>query len=46
LAIGLFDLAGGKPRPVEFALEESARDSEGYYRLVGVPLKAVAPSGR
>jgi hypothetical protein len=33
LAIGLFDAAAAGERPVEFALEESARDSGGYYRL-------------
>lgn len=33
LAIGLFDAAAAKERPVEFALQESARDAAGYYRV-------------
>jgi hypothetical protein len=33
LAIGLFDATAPKERPVEFALKESARDYQGYYRL-------------
>ena len=36
LAIGLFDLTGGKERPVEFALKASVRDPEGYYKLASV----------
>ena len=46
LAIGLFDVTGAKERPVEFALKESARDSEGYYRLANVTVSVAAPSGR
>jgi hypothetical protein len=38
LAIGLFDAAAGKARPVEFAIKESARDLEGYYRVGTVPV--------
>ena len=30
----------GKMRPVEFALKESVRDSEGYYRVATVPASA------
>jgi len=33
VAIGLFDAVAAKERPVEFALKESARDPEGYYRV-------------
>jgi hypothetical protein len=33
MAIGLFDATGPKERPVEFALKESARDSQRYYRV-------------
>ncbi len=33
LAIGLFDATAPQERPVEFALKESARDSQGYYRV-------------
>jgi hypothetical protein len=36
LAIGLFDAAAAKERPVEFALQESARDRGGYYRVGAV----------
>ncbi len=46
LAIALFDLTGGKERPVEFALKASARDPEGYYKLASVLVNAAAPSGR
>jgi hypothetical protein len=46
LAIGLFDLADGKERPVEFALKASARDPAGYYQLVSVPVTAVPPPDR
>jgi hypothetical protein len=42
LAIGLFDAAAAKERPVEFALKESARNSEGYYRVGTVPVSAEA----
>lgn len=38
LAVGLFAAAAGKARPVEFALKESARDLEGYYRVGTVPV--------
>jgi hypothetical protein len=40
LSLGLFDVRAGKARPVEFALKESARDSEGYYRVATVPVSA------
>jgi hypothetical protein len=40
LAIGLFDAAAPKERPVEFAFKESARDSEGYYHVGTVPVSA------
>jgi len=33
LSLGLFDVREDKTRPVEFELKESARDSEGYYRV-------------
>jgi hypothetical protein len=46
LAIALFDLTGGKERPVEFALKASVRDPEGYYKLASVPVNEAAPSGR
>jgi hypothetical protein len=46
LAIALFDLTGGKERPVEFALKASARDPEGYYKVGSVPVIAATPSGR
>lgn len=46
LAIGLFDAAAGKASPVEFALKESARDPEGYYRAGTVPVSAAAAIGR
>jgi hypothetical protein len=46
LAIGFFDLDTGKERPLEFALKASARDAEGYYRLVNVSVPSAAPSGR
>jgi hypothetical protein len=46
LAIALFDLTGGKERPVEFALKASVRDPEGYYKLASVPVDEAAPSGR
>ena len=46
LAIGLFDLTGTKERPVEFALNASERDSDGYYKLTSVSVNAAAPSGR
>jgi hypothetical protein len=42
LAIGLFDLTGGKERPVELALKASVRDSGGYYKLATVPVSAAA----
>jgi hypothetical protein len=42
LAIGLFDATAAKERPVEFALKESARDPEGYYRVGTVPVSAEA----
>lgn len=40
LAIGVFDAAASRPRPVELALRESARDSGGYYRVGTVRLSA------
>jgi hypothetical protein len=45
LAVGLFDAAAAKARPVEFALKESARDPEGYYRVGTVPVSADAAGG-
>ena len=42
LAIGLFDAAAGKERPVEFALKASARDPDGYYRVGTVSVSAEA----
>jgi hypothetical protein len=42
LAIGLFDLTGGKERPVEFALKASVRDPGGYYNLTRVTVNAAA----
>jgi len=42
LFLGLFDVREGKTRPVEFALNASARDSEGYYRVGKVPVSAEA----
>jgi hypothetical protein len=33
LSVGLFAVRNGRERPVEFALKESVRDTEGYYRL-------------
>ena len=33
LALGLFDTSGATARPVEFALQASIRDSDGYYRV-------------
>jgi len=46
LAIGLFDLTGGKERPVEFALTASIRDAEGYYRLTSALVTTARPSDR
>jgi hypothetical protein len=45
LSLGLFDVREGKTRPVEFALKESARDSEGYYHVGTVPVSAEAIGG-
>jgi hypothetical protein len=42
LSLGLFDVREGKTRPVEFALKESTRDSECYYRVGTVPVSAEA----
>ena len=41
-AIGLFDLTGGKERPVEFALKASVRDPKGYYNLTRVTVNSAA----
>lgn len=46
LAIGLFDVSGAKERVVEFALNEEARDSDGYYELVRVNVGAAVSAGR
>jgi hypothetical protein len=40
LAIGLFDRSGRQERPVEFGLKASARDSDGFYQLTKVPVRA------
>jgi hypothetical protein len=46
LAIALYDLTGAKERPVEFALDASLRDPEGFYKLASMLVNAVAPSSR
>jgi hypothetical protein len=46
VALGLFDVSSGKDRPVEFGLKSSARDSEGYYRVVAVSVSAAPTSTR
>ena len=43
VAIGVFDVTGGSDRPVELALQTSARDADGYYRVCGT--KIVSASG-
>jgi len=43
--IGLFDATTGKGRPVEFALKESARDPDGYYRVGTVTVSADTADG-
>ena len=40
LSLGLFDVSEGKVRPVEFALQVSARDDQGYYRMAKVQIGA------
>ena len=40
LSLGLFDVREDKTRPVEFALKESARDSEGYYRCCTITVSS------
>lgn len=40
VAIGLFDTAQSKARPVEFALQARLRDDGGYYRLAILKLTA------
>jgi len=45
LAIALFDTVAAKEGPVEFALKESARDPEGYYRVGTVPVSAEVIGG-
>jgi hypothetical protein len=46
VALGLFDVSQGKTRAVEFALKASARDAEGYYQLMKVPVTAARSSDR
>jgi hypothetical protein len=46
LAVGLFDASAAEERPVEFALKETARDPEGYYRVVALPVSADVSGGR
>jgi len=40
LSPGLFDVREDKTRPVEFALKESARDCEGYYRVCTIAVSS------
>ena len=40
LSLGLFDVREDKTRSVEFALKESARDSEGYYRVCTIAVSS------
>lgn len=40
VALGLFDVNQGKTHAVDFALQSSLRDTEGYYRLARLPVAA------
>lgn len=40
VAIGLFDTAPSKARPVEFALQLALRDEAGYYRMAMMQVTA------
>ena len=42
VSLGLYDRSSGKDRPVEWALQESLRNAEGYYRLAEIALVSAA----
>jgi len=42
VSLGLFDGSSGKDRPVEFALQASLREPEGYYRVAEVEVASTA----
>jgi hypothetical protein len=42
VSLGLFDGSSGKGRPVEFAMQASLREPEGYYRVAEVEVASTA----
>jgi len=46
VSLGLFDGSSGKDRPVEFALQVSLREPEGYYRVAEVEVTSAAQPKR
>jgi hypothetical protein len=43
VSLGLFDGSSGKDRPVDFALQASRREPDGYYRVAEVDCSPAAP---
>ncbi|MCX6934333.1 MAG: DUF4832 domain-containing protein [Verrucomicrobia bacterium] len=46
LSVGLFDSSADRDRPVEFALQATRRDAEGFYRVAEIEVSSMAKSPR